>query len=387
MERIIIISIYAFSCLCFNTCGKEQYDKFTKLKIEPTSKSISLSEIVDSVQFIVLDESNNSFIRNIKKINFIGEDYLILSSNRLFRYSSSGKLIWEINSLGRGPSEYTSIRDFTVDQENDLIYIYDNKSLKVLVYDSNGKYRFTNNALILASSLAYLNGHLLFFSPSERNKVLDNNSECGLIQTTTNVEYIKNIIRTGTVGNAYLPNVKYFNNINNEELLFIPSTSDTVYMINDDMFMPYKYIDFSYFDITNKLYEIPIRKAKIGSLAATKFIYLESDSHLLLYSLIKQKLVYTFVSKKDNTILCTQQFENDLFQVSLDLAFAIRENEVFYSMSSPFIEEDGGIKFIDSKTNSFGLSKEYEKKIKALSKKLNGNPIIIKLFLKKSFAK
>ncbi|MGV8139575.1 MAG: 6-bladed beta-propeller [Mangrovibacterium sp.] len=373
----LILLIYLFSC---GLCKTE--NDIRKIKIEPTEKTMFLSEIVDSVQFIILDEYDKAFLRNIHDIQFIGEDYLILSSDRIFCYSATGQFKWRIDAIGRGPNEYSSISDFTIDEKNKLIYIYDRKGFKILVYSEDGKLVSTKNIILLASSIAYNNDYLLLFSPTERNKRFNNKSDCGLILISKDLNFTKQLINTGSVDNVYTPNMKYFNPLDNKRCLFIPNTSDTIYIVDNKKTYPYLYLDFSYFKLSPELYNMQVSRIKKEQLASTKYCYLESPSHFVLLSLIKRKFVYTFMSKENNGFHCCQEFKNDLFAIPLDLAFAIQRNEVLFTLLTTTINEN----YFHSQNNSFDLlSLKRDDKVKLPNKNFNNNPILLKLFLKKSF--
>jgi hypothetical protein len=73
----------------------------------------------------------------------ITEDYIFLQHNGtglLTQYSIDGKFIRHFGALGRGPQEYLLMRKFSLDEENEFVYIHTNWTRKILVFNFDGEY-------------------------------------------------------------------------------------------------------------------------------------------------------------------------------------------------------------------------------------------------------
>ena len=95
------------------------------------------------VEYIALETNETficqGFVQNIGK-NII----LVRNYNRdgdIFIFNRKGKALKKINHLGQGGEEYTFILGITLDEDNNEMFINDNLSRKILVYDLEGNFR------------------------------------------------------------------------------------------------------------------------------------------------------------------------------------------------------------------------------------------------------
>jgi hypothetical protein len=116
-------------------------------------KNLPLSEVAADIEYVKLEFTKKSSINQIRNI-FITDKYIFISSNGLpyvMQFSRDGQFIRQVGTIGKGPGEYLLCRGFTVDEENELILIYDNWTYKILCYSFSGEYKKTietNNDLI-----------------------------------------------------------------------------------------------------------------------------------------------------------------------------------------------------------------------------------------------
>ncbi len=99
---------------------------------------LSISHLVDDITYIPLQSEilfKNPFSILTTKENFI---LSTLPSNILI-FTRSGKIINEIGKVGKGPGEYLFPKHLAYDQDENMIYVYDNK--RIIQYDLSGKFR------------------------------------------------------------------------------------------------------------------------------------------------------------------------------------------------------------------------------------------------------
>jgi hypothetical protein len=90
------------------------------------------SNIFKQVQSIILETKDDCLIGIVTEIQvFDGYIYVLdkLKAKALFVFDMDGRFIRKIGKLGRGPGEYSSISDFTIDPLNKEIYVLDNHKL------------------------------------------------------------------------------------------------------------------------------------------------------------------------------------------------------------------------------------------------------------------
>jgi len=111
-------------------------------EIVKNKREVPLSEFAESVEFIQFETSEESLLGRISDIQ-ITNDYIFLKHNGiklLTQYSRDGKFLRHFGALGRGPKEYALMRKFSLDEENELVYIQTNWTRKILVYNFGGEY-------------------------------------------------------------------------------------------------------------------------------------------------------------------------------------------------------------------------------------------------------
>ena len=137
-------------------------------------KAFKHSDFVDSVSFVNLELNENSMFASLDKILFKNGNYYIfdrMGSAHVYVFSGSGKFISKIGSIGRGPHEYTRLRDFDVDNSGNVL-LSDSQRKRILKYNTYGEfleeYKLEN---IRADAVKVLeNGNYLFSIAKESPK-------------------------------------------------------------------------------------------------------------------------------------------------------------------------------------------------------------------------
>lgn len=81
--------------------------------------------------------------------------------NQVLVFDTTGKFLFPVGTLGRGPGEFLETRNFTVD--SNYIYIIDNSQARLLLYDHEGNHVTTKTLPKMAFDMAILgNGDYLF---------------------------------------------------------------------------------------------------------------------------------------------------------------------------------------------------------------------------------
>jgi len=102
----------------------------------------NLSEIAAEVINIPLETRPECIIGKIRKVLYLNDRLLVLDrqTHRLYIFDINGRYLNRIDRIGRGPSEYIQITDFTASAEKEEIVIYDDRQQKVLKYDLEGRF-------------------------------------------------------------------------------------------------------------------------------------------------------------------------------------------------------------------------------------------------------
>ncbi|MBN2635720.1 MAG: 6-bladed beta-propeller [Prolixibacteraceae bacterium] len=150
----LILAFSLFACnqqTSKNTSDTEKEDEFTEpsafftidfAEIIKHKRDVNLSEIAKSVEFIPLENNQESMLGNIMDVKLTPEYIFIkhTGSPLLTQFDQNGKFIRHIGTEGRGPKEYGLMRIFSLDEKHRLIYIQTNWTRKILVYNFEGEY-------------------------------------------------------------------------------------------------------------------------------------------------------------------------------------------------------------------------------------------------------
>jgi hypothetical protein len=98
---------------------------------------ITLSDIADEIIYIPLD--NQYPITDVHNPKITHNAIYLFTPNGIIAFGRDGKTSGKIGSRGRGPDEYLSGFNFTIDPKSETIYVL-NRDKQIKVFSRNGKY-------------------------------------------------------------------------------------------------------------------------------------------------------------------------------------------------------------------------------------------------------
>ena len=107
------------------------------------NSTFSLSEIADSIKYIVLSKEQDVVLRFVTRIEIDNADIFVNAATEessFFRFDSDGRFINSIGKIGRGPEEYLGGSIFTICPESGQVYVRRNYTYEYLSYDYDGNY-------------------------------------------------------------------------------------------------------------------------------------------------------------------------------------------------------------------------------------------------------
>lgn len=96
----------------------------------------------ETVNVIELEQTDESIIDFIKRVECVDSIVLVQTSSSLFAFHQNGKYLCTYGNMGVGPEEYLSLSSFVVDKTDKFITvkIVDEGSSKILEFDLEGKF-------------------------------------------------------------------------------------------------------------------------------------------------------------------------------------------------------------------------------------------------------
>lgn len=332
------------------------------------SKDLYLSEISDSLRFILLEYDKENLVGNI--INYkITKDYIFIvdAQQKLFVFDKDGKLISTIFFRGRGPAEYNYIEDFTIDPDQNHVFILDPSSFKILKYTINGEFiknfpiKFGNAAhisyldddkyCIYQSSRFSADNFNLFITDSSFNTISE-------ISYHGERDFVKSL--------PYLMTIQWYSFSNN--VFYKEAFQDTIFKINSGgNIKPHILLDFGDKSMPEKYF------------TSTKYYQMGSDNFYQLTNILESdKYIFLeiYYENKRNYYLYEKEESGTLYKLDTDQFFI--NDDVDLNFWPSFIDSDGVMyQFVDAGELYNNLSNTTRANKLKLELEYNDNPVLI----------
>lgn len=234
INKLLVFSII----YCITACNN--IDKnYLKINLDNATDSIYYSEFAKSLDYIQLNMNDSCLISEIKSIYMDEDTFCLLDRGGagIFIFTSTGKLVNQINYFGQAPHEFTDITAFTIDPHLNQICIWDVGSRSIKKYTYKGEFVKTYRTDVLIRELATFQNEInLFILPFYSKEcpysiwIEDLNN-----QVVKDFDYPKPKDDQFEFVNTYCnkeANSSYYYDRNYDQLLYITSdTLQTVYSI------------------------------------------------------------------------------------------------------------------------------------------------------------
>jgi len=201
-------------------------------KMEP----INMSEFVDSVKFIVLEETEECLIKSPYKIFFTPEQVIAVDRDlaTIFFFDWNGKYIKKISRKGRGAGEYVSMASCMFDEQKQELLVYDMLAKKILFYDLSGNYlrdipQFSDGVFI-NDIINLPNGHFLCYKYNDVGKA--DEKYTGLWEVDAEGQFLSNYFSYKVVL-PFVHGAPHFQQIQNGVISLRDNTHNDLYHYHD----------------------------------------------------------------------------------------------------------------------------------------------------------
>lgn len=380
-KNIIIVFI---SLIVFGSCNQGVYQDTLIINPENTiEREVWLSEFTDDIKYIPLN--NEVMFQHPNRIETTKELFVIkVYPGGILTFDQEGNFIDNIGREGRGPGEYLSGGYFSINREDELVYILDVLANKIITYTFLGE--FVREFSIAKYEdrfwdIQYLNGKLYLagvinFGYSKHDWLITDT--LGNLYSYKYNHIPRFESRSSSFGGMFVSgdNLYYWNNFN-----------DTVFLIQDSLYQPAMYFaqgDFRHPHITNdrKYY--------------STLSIINTDGFLFLTYVYQQYLQSGFIRKNDDKLNVTGKsnspFRFDIPGISNDLDggpavtpfYYYRENGEEYLIG--WIHAYKLKMHVESEAfrNSTPKNPEKKEELEELAQKLteNDNPVLMMVKLK-----
>lgn len=334
---IVFILFLLLSCLKCKRSAEEIPPNIIEVEFPKTPNNKLIDENLVLSDVIMLETSDSSLIRQIKKvIKFENKIIVLNGKEEVLIFDINGRYLNNINKRGTGPGEYNNIVDIAIDNSKGHLIVYSD-NLKILVYNLLGDYIFEINKIntnSLYEKISFDNKLLYFYNPlntSNENLIevfdIDKKEYKYNMNSDKSVDFILKPMGVPIVKSK---DIWYVIPLNN---MLLNISQKTSYRINIENFgVPENILKMQYEDTPNFLKEINDNKIcyALTSIRETdNFLYFKSNIH-----------EFIILDKRDNRIMWTKY--------CIDAANKINNLKYF-----PHDSDEDEIMFIANGSNNF----------------------------------
>ena len=199
-----------------------------------------LSDFAEDIKMIPLEFKDECILGEIRKVVMSDSDIFIMERNNpkgVYVFDHMGKYLYKIGNRGQEPEEFVDLSDFSLNEEERVVYLYDLMRTKVLAFSYEGDFIKDIPMNYYADNFEYQNG--LFYLYQEN--VVHGDPLYSLV--------IKD--DKGKTVNKYYPVIEKLSKTNycvfrklDNEILFAEDLRDSIFTIRGDELTPKYFIDY-----------------------------------------------------------------------------------------------------------------------------------------------
>ncbi len=324
MKNITTFCLILFLLGC--KTGKKEteiiFDSNAKVIDVPIKESKENFDFVQNVKYVFLD--NQILLSKIARIIFFESNIFVHDelTDCIVTFSNTGRYLFHIDRKGKGPLEYLELTDFTIDQENRNILIFDGKQHKVLVYSiDNKEFEKEIQCDFFPLALAWESENLYFYNPLSFVYPGNKKYHYSLIKTNTNLNEKNRYFPIEKTMGAFrsVPNKKGF--FYGQELCFMNRFDNIIYGLNKDSIYTRYRVEFK----NNKNFDGVLKEAiakgrrdeNFFSACASDIMDFCEDKNFITFKYIRNNKVYSTVFSKQENKIIYHRYKVPLFTKAL----------------------------------------------------------------------
>ena len=249
--RNIIIVLFIVISGCKND-EKISYD-VPELPLGGDSEYLMVENLIQESKFVKLKTPENVVIGEIYQVIFSKNRIFINDfkhTKSVFIFDHQGNYLNHIIGNSKGPEEFIRPTYISADYNNNTLYVLDDKSSKLIAYNSNGDFidYFTVN--FNCYGLSKLNNNLFAFQSGLPS--LDNKAKHQILYTNKNGKIINRFFKPEKWRKESIYSKRFNFSENLEEAYYSPVYSGYIYSMKENLIKPEFHINIGENNITRE---------------------------------------------------------------------------------------------------------------------------------------
>lgn len=400
LSLLIGISIL-FNCLW--GCSTGPKNKLETKKIHVVPENISLEPLLNNTSYTLLETKQQNLISKIKKLLVHNDNYYLLdaSGKQVLVFDRLGRFLHQLNREGKGPGEYLSIDDFSIDRENEMLVVLSAHQNKLFLYETTTFNHVrtvsypdallpTDLECLSNNTYALAKNHVGFEEPFNHFNLSIINAEGRVIKETAPFSpALRNVLYSNRPFFRFKDQVYFANPANRsvyalnnkdtiiQQTLFDFGNSNIDFPQNQGSKTPQ--VDFS--ELVQRMSSLKkILKEHSGIFGPLS--YLETDKHLLIECIKEDRDVSIFICKQSQKAICVAPEDKlimGLPKAYINIISVSPDEKSFIGTVAPYQIKEISRALAEQGISSYGA--DFDKINKQTAE--GDNPILIEFDLKR----
>jgi hypothetical protein len=342
------------------------------------SRAITIDDIYTDCTYIQLETNSESLLNTVSSLRICKNRIYIFDNGNepsVFCFDMQGKFLFKIANHGQGPGETVRIRQFCIDEENDLLWIADNFR-KILKHDLDGRFIQEYRTDFAINDIACLRGSkdllaIRFGHYENRNYEAGVYSLSGK-QVLNHKDYatdFEKIVGGSTVMSEYRGN-----------LVYASGFTDTLYYLDENGFHPQYAFDFGKYKMPEDITERKDNKNIVLELNKSSNHYagliaqpIETDEYVTLWYSFRGKHRISVYSKEHKAVRTFDKIQTGGDEHILPSFFKTYYDGCYYSVIYP--GNISGLIEDKAETSGYGIYHDLDA-LKSILR-IDDNPVIV----------
>jgi hypothetical protein len=229
---ILVLMVYLTSC----DHPEKSTDPLSlkRIEVSPDPTKFTLSQIVDSIQFVVLETDPDALIGTTSKLLVTDSAIYVMENYQrksVLAFNRQGDFLYRVGRQGKGPGEFTDLDDICINKQNQCV-VSDFSGKKILFFDNHGAFIREIKPTFYPSKIGCINNDLYVVTSYFPNSLINILSMGG---TSTPVKFKDD------------PDFRSYDHTLRESpqgFYFQQYLDDTVYKIDNEEIKPCYLVDF-----------------------------------------------------------------------------------------------------------------------------------------------